>query len=123
MNSDKVSAGDASMTNANQRTVTSISGSVAIPAVATVLILVGLVFQVSELGYAHVRPDNVWLFSVLASNIWNILSLHMNTSAIQDFLRFWPLLLVSLGFSIMLAARQNRAGSASDNRQRGIHGL
>src|SRR5580704_19453458 len=117
MNSNKVSAGDKSMTNANQRTTTSISGSVAISAVATVLILVGLVFQVSELGYAHVRPDNVWLFSVLASNIWNILSLHMNTSAIQDFLRFWPLLLVSLGFSIMLAARQNRAGSASDNRQ------
>jgi hypothetical protein len=123
MNSNKVSAGDESMTNANQRTVTSISGCVVISAVATVLILAGLVFQVSELGYAHVRPDNVWVFSVLASNIWNILSLHMNTSAIQDFLRFWPLLLVSLGFAIMLAARQNRSGSASDNRKRGIHGL
>ena len=111
------------MTNANQRIVTSISGSLGISAVATVLILVGLVFQVSELGYAHVRPDNVWLVSVLASNIWNILSLRMNTSVIQDSLRFWPLLLVSLGFAIMLAGRQNRSGSAPDNRRRGIHGL
>ena len=123
MSGSQVSAGDERMTNANQRMVTSISGPVGISAVATVIILVGLVFQVSELGYAHVRPDNVWLFSVLASNIWNILSLRMNTSAIQDSLRFWPLLLVSLGFAIMLAARQNRSGSASDNRKRGIHGL
>jgi hypothetical protein len=123
MNSNKVSAGDKSMTNANQRTTTSISGSVAISAAATVLILVGLVFQVSELGYAHVRPDNVWLFSVLASNIWNILSLHMNTAAIHDFLRFWPLLLVSLGFAIMLATRQNRSGSSSGRRSGETHDL
>jgi hypothetical protein len=107
------------MTNANQRTTTSISGSIAISAVATVLILVGLVFQVSELGYAHLRPDNIWLVSVLASNIWNILSLRMNTAAIGDFLRFWPLLLVSLGFAIMLATRQNRSGS----RDGETHGL
>jgi len=111
------------MTNANQRMTTSISGSVAISAVATVLILVGLVFQVSELGYAHVRPDNVWLFSVLASNIWNILSLHMNTAAIHDFLRFWPLLLVSLGFAIMLATRQNRSHRSSVSRNGENHGL
>lgn len=111
------------MTNANQRTTTSISGSVAISAVATVLILMGLVFQVSELGYAHLRPDNVWLFSVLASNIWNILSLRMNTAAIQDFLRFWPLLLVSLGFAIMLATRQNRPRRSSGSRIGETHGL
>src|SRR3984957_7116261 len=123
MNRGKVSAGDKSMTNANRQTTTSISGSVAISAVATVLILVGLVFQVSELGYAHVRPDNIWLFSVLASNIWNILSLRMNTSAIQDFLRFWPLLLVSLGLGIMLATRQNRSGSSSGSRNGETHGL
>jgi len=111
------------MTNANQRTTTSISGSVAISAVATVLILVGLVFQVSELGYAHVRPDNIWLISVLASNIWNILSLRMNTSAMQDLLRFWPLLLVSLGFAIMLATRQNRSRSSSSRRNGETNGL
>jgi len=111
------------MTNANQQTTTSISGSVAISAVATVLILVGLVFQVSELGYAHVRPNNSWLISVLASNIWNILSLRMNTAAIHDFFRFWPLLLVSLGFAIMLATRQNRSRSSSGSRSGEAHDL
>src|ERR1700722_5283980 len=123
MSSNKVSAGDKSMTNANQRTTTSISGSVAISAVATVLILVGLVFRGSELGSGQVSPDNVWLFSVRASNIWNILSLHMNTAAIHDFLRFWPLLLVSLGFAIMLATRQNRSGSSSGSRSGETHDL
>ena|GEM_PF-1614169 len=123
MNGKRVSAGDESMTNANQQTRSSVSGSVAISAAAIVMILVGLVFQMAELGSAHAQPDNSWLFSVLASNIWNILSLRMNVSAMQDFLRFWPLLLVSLGLAIMLATRQNSSRSLSGGRKGGSRGL
>lgn len=111
------------MTNANQQMRSSVNGSVAISAAAIVLILVGLVFQMFELGSAHAQPDNSWLFSVLASNIWNILSLRMNVSAMQDFLRFWPLLLVSLGSSIMLATRQNSSRTLSGSRKGGSRGL
>jgi hypothetical protein len=123
MNGNTVSLGDESMTNANQQTRSSVSGSLAISAAAIVLILVGLVFQMAELGSGHAQPDNFWLFSVLASNIWNILSLRMNVSAMQDFLRFWPLLLVSLGLAIMLATRQNNPRRLSGNRKEGSRDL
>ncbi len=113
------------MTNANRQTqpTASISGSAAISAAATVFVLVGLVFQGVELGYGHIAPGNFWLFSVLATNIWNILSLHMNMSTLQEFCRFWPLLLVGFGFAIMLAARENRARMLSGTRKEGKHGL
>jgi hypothetical protein len=111
------------MANANQHVTSSVSGSAAITVAAAVLILVGLVFQGGELGYTHIRTDNAWLFSVLASNIWNILSLRMNVSAMRDFLRFWPLLLVSLGLALMLATRQNRSPGLSGSRQGGNRGM
>lgn len=125
MNGDKVSAGDENMANANRQaqSVASTSGSAAISAAASVLVLVGIVFQGAELGYGHIAPANFWLFSVLATNIWNILSLHMNISSLQEFCRFWPLLLVGFGFAIMLAARENRSHSVSDGPRRGTHGL
>jgi Ca2+/Na+ antiporter len=123
MNGNKVSVGDEGMTNANQQSRSSVSGSVVISAAAIVLILVGVVFQMAELATAHAQLDNSWLFSVLASNIWNILSLRMNVSAMQDFLRFWPLLLVSLGLAIMLATRQNNSRRLSGNRKEGSRDL
>jgi hypothetical protein len=113
------------MANANRQTqsAASTSGSAAISAAASVLVLVGIVFQGTELGYGHISSENFWLFSVLATNIWNILSLHMNISSLQEFCRFWPLLLVGFGLAIMLAARENRSQSLSDSRKEGTHGL
>jgi len=103
------------MTNTNRQaqTTASIPGSAARSAAATVLVLIGIVFQGAELGYAHISTGNFWLFSVLATNIWNMLSLHVNVSTMQEFCRFWPLLLVGLGLAIMLATRENRSRSLS----------
>jgi hypothetical protein len=125
MNGDKVPAGDEKMTNTNRQTqsTASISGSAVMSAAATVLVLVGIVFQGAELGYGHIAPGNFWLFSVLATNIWNILSLHVNVSALQEFCRFWPLLLVGLGLAIMLAARENVSRDLSVRRKEGNHGV
>src|ERR1700733_3317041 len=125
MDGNKVPAGNEKKTNANRRaqTTASISGSAAISAAATVLVLVGIVFQGAELGFGHIAPGNFWLFSVLATNIWNMLSLHMNVSTVQEFCRFWPLLLVGLGLAIMLAARENRSRGLSRSRKEGSHGL
>jgi hypothetical protein len=117
--------GDENMTNANQQaqSAASISGSAAISAAAGVLVLLGLVFQGVELGFGQIAPGNFWLFSVLATNIWNMLSLHMNVSTVQEFCRFWPLLLVGFGLAIMLAARENRSRSLSGSRKEGNHGV
>jgi hypothetical protein len=125
MDSNKVPAGDENMTNANRQTQSSasISGSGAISAAATVLVLVGIVFQGAELGYGHISTGNFWLFSVLATNIWNILSLRLNVSAVQEFCRFWPLLLVGFGLAIMLAARENRSRNLFGSRKGGTHGV
>jgi hypothetical protein len=125
MDGNKVQAGDENMANANRQgqSVASTSGSAAISAAASVLVLVGVVFQGAELGYGHVAPGNFWQFSVLATNIWNILSLHMNISTLQEFCRFWPLLLVGFGFAIMLATRENRSRSLSGSRKEGNHGV
>jgi hypothetical protein len=125
MDGNKVPPGDKNMTNANRHTqsTASISGSAAISAAATVFVLVGLVFQGVELGYGHIAPGNFWQFSVLATNIWNILSLHMNISTLQEFCRFWPLLLVGFGFAIMLATRENRSRMLSASRKEGNHGV
>jgi hypothetical protein len=125
MDGNKVPPGDKNMTNANRHTqsTASISGSAAISAAATVFVLVGLVFQGVKLGYGHIAPGNFWQFSVLATNIWNILSLHMNISTLQEFCRFWPLLLVGFGFAIMLATRENRSRMLSASRKEGNHGV
>jgi hypothetical protein len=125
MDGNKVPAGEENMANANRRTqaTASISGSAAISAAATVLVLVGIVFQGAELAFGHIAPGNFWLFSVLATNIWNMLSLHMNVSTVQEFCRFWPLLLVGFGLAIMLAARENRSRDLSGSRKEGSHGL
>ena len=113
------------MTNANRQaqSAASTSGSAAISAAASVLVLVGIVFQGAELGYGHIASGNFWLFSVLATNIWNILSLRMNISTLQEFCRFWPLLLVGFGFAIMLATRENRSRMLSASRKEGNHGV
>ena len=113
------------MTNTNRQaqSTASTSGSAVISAAATVLVLVGIVFQGAELGYGHISTGNFWLFSVLATNIWNILSLHVNVSALQEFCRFWPLLLVGFGLAIMLAARENHSRSISGSRKEGNHGV
>jgi Sec-independent protein secretion pathway component TatC len=124
MDGNKVSVGDENMTNANRQaqSTTSISGSAAISAAATVLVLVGIVFQGAELGYGHIAPANFWLFSVLATNIWNILSLHVNMATVREFFRFWPLLFVGFGLAIMLATRENRSRRLPGSRKGGTHG-
>src|SRR5271156_1380111 len=111
MNGDKVPAGEKSMTNVERQshTAASFSGATVLVALAGLLILLGLVFQMAELGYGNVRPDNIWLFSVIATGIWNILSLRLNTPGLFELFRFWPLVLVGFGVSIMLAARENRS--------------
>jgi hypothetical protein len=90
------------------------TSSMGVPvASATLLILFGIVFQVVELTCRNLHLGNLWLLSVLASDIWNILSVHFNVPAIGDVLLYWPLLMICLGLAILLAVRENRPSRAS----------
>ena len=80
---------------------------------ATLLILFGIVFQVVELTCRNLHLGNLWLLSVLASDIWNILSVHFNVPAIGDALLYWPLVMICMGLAILLAVRENRPSRAS----------
>jgi hypothetical protein len=108
---NKARAGDENMTNANrQSAVTTALESTRFPeAGATLLIVLGVLFQLGELGYGHLRLGNLWFFSMMLNDIWNILSMRLNIPALSDLLRYWPLALVGLGFAILLATHENRA--------------
>lgn len=79
---------------------------------ATLLILLGVVFQLGELGYGHLGLDNLWFFSIMFTDIWNILSMRLNIPNLADLLRYWPLVLVGLGLAILLATHENRSSRA-----------
>ena len=93
--------------------MTSFLSSVRIPvAAASLLILLGIAFQFGELGYGHLRLDNLWLFSMMLADIWNILSVRLNIPSAAEVLRYWPLILVGLGLAILLATQENRFSAA-----------
>jgi hypothetical protein len=66
------------------------------------LILLGIVFQLSELGYGHLRPENFWLFPMIATSVWNVFALHINVPGAYELLSFWPLLLICVGMATLL---------------------
>lgn len=101
---------DTSMAHANsQSSATPMISAARIPiAGAALLILLGIVFQLGELGYSHFRLDNLWLFSMVLTDIWNILSMRLNVPSAAELLRYCPLILVGLGLAILLATQENR---------------
>ena len=111
---NKLRAGDEQMTNANGgSSMTSTLEGVRLPeAGATLLILLGIVFQLGELGYGHLQSGNLWFFSTMLTDIWNILSLRLDVPGLSELLRYWPLALVALGLAILLATHENRSRRA-----------
>lgn len=75
---------------------------------ASILIVTGVVFQAIQIAAAHLAGTGLWFFSVLASNIWNMLALKFNAPAGQDLLQYWPLLLIGAGLAMLLAKQQSR---------------
>jgi hypothetical protein len=105
--SKQVPAGESTMTNANRQfPIEAGSNTIVMAAAAIVLILLGIVFQLGELGYGHFDPRNYWLFSVFASGIWNMLALRL-APGVHDMIQFWPLILVGTGLAVLLVSRKN----------------
>ncbi|HUO33586.1 MAG TPA: hypothetical protein VMU43_01210 [Candidatus Acidoferrum sp.] len=74
---------------------------------AILLILLGIVLQLSELGYGHLCLGNFWFFSMIATGLWNILAAHSSVPAAREIFSFWPLLLVCVGIAALLVRSAN----------------
>ena len=93
------------MTNADRRVSSPASTSSAAATLgAAVLIFVGIVFQLCELGYAHLT-DSHWVASLLLQSLWSLADGWVKAAAIGDSFRFWPLALVVAGCAILFSRR------------------
>jgi hypothetical protein len=105
--------GDTMKSTNENGTMTQSNSGMGFPlASATLLILFGIVFQVVELTCRNLHLGNLWLLSVLASDIWNILSVRFNVPSVGDALLYWPLVMICMGLAILLAVRENRPSRA-----------
>lgn len=91
------------MTNVERRVPSPASTSSAAATLgATVLILVGIVFQLCELGYAHLT-DSHWVVSLLLQSLWSLANGWAKAAAMGGSFRFWPLAFVLAGCAILLS--------------------
>lgn len=90
------------MANVERRAFGSSFSARATVLAAGLLILLGTVLQLGVLGYNHLRLSNLWIFSVIAQNAWNVLAMHASGAALEQVARFWPLMLVSAGLGILM---------------------
>jgi hypothetical protein len=124
MDGNTSGAGGIHMANANQRI--SHSGSTNLAGMyliaATLLILLGVAFQAAEMGWAHLWPNNIWLFSVIVPGLWNMLAVQWNAPVWHEVLKFWPLALVASGMAMLLvqarafARRVSNTANVGGNR-------
>lgn len=96
------------MTNSAKRELSGkamAGGARVLMAGAGLMILLGIVFQLAELGYGQLIPGENWLVSTLASELWSVVAIHLNVPSLHTIFVYWPLLLVGLGCSTLLAMR------------------
>jgi hypothetical protein len=102
----QIQAGDDIMTNVDRRVPSPTSTSSAAATLgAAVLIFLGIVFQLCELGYAHLTTDSHWIVSLLLESLWSVLNGWVKMAAMGDAVRFWPLALVLAGCAILFSRR------------------
>jgi hypothetical protein len=125
MNGNRKATGATNMATIGRETAinTTLKGSSFLWITAAMMILVGVVFQVGELGLSHLRLDNLWQVSVVASDLWNLVVTRIGGPTVTQVLRYWPLVLVGLGFSIMLATQENRLKRTTPARKGVRYGL
>jgi hypothetical protein len=108
MDSNTIGAGGIEMMSLNQR----IHGNgVVYPAgmllsLATLLIVLGLAFEAVEIGWAHLLPHGLWLFSVIVPGLWNMLALQWNDPVWRGLVKIAPLSMVAIGMMILLVQKR-----------------
>jgi hypothetical protein len=99
-------AGDETMmTNVERRVPSATSTSPAAAMGAFVLILLGVLFQLCELGYAHLSADSHWVASLILASLWSLVDGWVKAAALGDGFRFWPLALVLAGCAVLTIRR------------------
>lgn len=94
------------MTNVDRRVPSATSTSSAAATLgATVLIFLGIVFQLCELGYAHLTAGTHWVASLIIESLWSLVDGWVKAVALGDGFRFWPLALVLAGCAILFSRR------------------
>jgi len=73
--------------------------------IATLLIVVGLAFEAIQIGWAHLLPHGLWLFSVIVPGLWNMLAVQWNDPVWRQLLKIAPLALVALGMMILFVQK------------------
>jgi hypothetical protein len=85
---------------------------------AGLLILLGIVFQLAELGYARyaqLDATNLWFVHMLVENAWSLLAARLNLPSLADLIHFWPLLLVASGVGTLALARRVNGHTKASN--------
>jgi hypothetical protein len=105
------------MTNEDRRAPSqTFTHSTAIIPGAALLVLVGVVLQLGELGYGHPNLDNFWMLSVISGAFCSLVDACLKATALAGLLRFWPLVLVVVGCAILMSGPH----SSSTSRQRAV---
>ena len=73
---------------------------------ATLLIVLGLAFEAVEIGWAHLLPHGLWLFSVIVPGLWNMLALQWNDPVWRGLVKIAPLSMVAIGMMILLVQKR-----------------
>jgi hypothetical protein len=109
MDSNTIGAGGIEMTSLNQRI--SKNGAMyptgMLMFLAALLIVLGLASEAVEIGWAHLLPHSLWLFSVIVPELWNMLALQWNDPVWRALVKIAPLSLVAVGMMILLVQRRS----------------
>jgi len=85
---------------------------------AAALIFLGSVIQLGVLGYGQLNSRALWPVAMIFQSAWDLFAAHLGTPEMQSLARFWPLLLVVCGLSILVALKPAKRQPA---RQFEIH--
>ena len=108
MDSNTIGAGGIQMMSLNERVSanSAIYPTATLIFVATFLIVLGLASEAVEIGWAHLFPHSLWLFSVIVPGLWNMLAVQWSDPAWRELLKIAPLLLVAIGTMILFAQKR-----------------
>ncbi len=86
-------------------------------ALATLLLLLGIVFQLGQLGYGILPASEYWFVAMLARSLWSLLAVRSGVAALEEAFQFWPLLLIFAGLALFFRSHPTRCAVALPSSQ------
>jgi hypothetical protein len=88
-------------------------------AAAGILTLLGLMVQFGELGLGPFTRDTLWIVSLLANGLWNILVAVLTRTEFATVLPYWPLTLVMAGTAALFLLSSRKSVAVNQESGRG----